>query len=122
MVLEDFGGESLAQSLQAGRFSLADVLSLAIQIADVVGQVHRQQVIHKDVNPSNLVWSQTTGQLKLIDFGIAVRLTQENPILRHPAGLEGTLAYMSPEQTGRMNRAVDYRTDFYYWASPFMSC
>ncbi len=113
MVLEDFGGESLAQSLQAGRFSLTDVLALAMQIADVVGQVHRQHVIHKDVNPSNLVWNPTTGQLKLIDFGIATHLTREDPTLSRPIGSEGTLAYMSPEQTGRMNRAVDYRTDFY---------
>lgn len=113
MALEDFGGESLAQLLLTKRFPLTDVLSLAIQTADIVGQVHRQQVMHKDVNPSNLVWNPTTGQLKLIDFGISTRLTRENPVLGHPTGLEGTLAYMSPEQTGRMNRAVDYRTDFY---------
>jgi predicted ATPase len=113
MVLEDFGGESLAQLLRTRRFSLDDVLPLAIQIADIIGQVHQHHVTHKDVNPSNLVLNPETGQLKLIDFGIATRLTRENPPLHHPAGLEGTLAYMSPEQTGRMNRAVDYRTDFY---------
>lgn len=113
IVLEDFGGKSLAQFLQARRLPLADALSLAIEIADVVGQVHRQHVIHKDVNPSNLVWNPTTDQLKLIDFGVSTPLTREDPILSYPIGSEGTLAYISPEQTGRMNRAVDYRTDFY---------
>lgn len=113
LVLEDFGGESLASILQTRRLPLADVLSLAIQAAEIVGQVHQQHVIHKDVNPSNLVWNSVTGQLKLIDFGIATRLTRENQALRHPSVMEGTLAYMSPEQTGRMNRAVAYHTDFY---------
>lgn len=113
IVLEDFDGESLAQLLRGKRLLFFDLLPLAIQIADIVGQVHRRQVIHKDVNPANIVFNQTTGQLKLIDFGIATRLTRENVAPHPPAGLEGTLAYMSPEQTGRMNRVVDYRTDFY---------
>lgn len=113
MVLEDFGGESLTWILQSRRFSLDEILSLALRIADILGQVHRHQVTHNDVNPSNLILNPTTGQLKLIDFGIATRLARENLTPSHPIGLEGTLAYMSPEQTGRMNRAVDYRTDFY---------
>ncbi|MGH7964162.1 MAG: ATP-binding protein, partial [Candidatus Binatia bacterium] len=78
-----------------------------------MGQVHKQHVIHKDINPANIVWNPVSGQLKLVDFGVATRLTRETPTLHHLTELEGTLAYMSPEQTGRMNRAVDYRTDFY---------
>jgi predicted ATPase/two-component sensor histidine kinase/tRNA A-37 threonylcarbamoyl transferase component Bud32 len=113
MFLEDFGGESLAHWLTQRSFSLTEVLTLAIRFTEILGQVHQQQVIHKDINPSNLVWNPATGQLKLIDFGIASRITRETPTLRNPNVLEGTLAYMSPEQTGRMNRSIDYRTDFY---------
>ena len=69
--------------------------------------------MHKDVNPSNFVWNPQTGQVKLIDFGISTVLTRENPVVRNPTVGEGTLAYISPEQTGRMNRAMDYRTDLY---------
>ncbi len=111
--LEDFGGESLAYWLTRRSLALTEVLTLGIQIAASLGQVHQQQVIHKDINPANIVWNPTTGQLKLIDFGIASRISRETPTLRNPHVLEGTLAYMSPEQTGRMNRLLDYRTDFY---------
>ncbi len=113
MVLEDFGGESLKKLMQTRQFSLSEFLSLAIQIADILGQVQQRHIIHKDINPSNIVLNPMTGQLKLIDFGIATVLSQENQTLRNPNVLEGTLAYISPEQTGRMNRAIDYRTDFY---------
>ena len=113
MVLEDFGGELLVQLLRNGRVPLTTLLPLAIQLIDIVEQVHQQQVIHKDVNPTNFVLNLQTGQLKLIDFGIATQLSRENSPFQHPTGLKGTLAYMSPEQTGRMNRVVDYRTDFY---------
>ncbi|MBD1997791.1 AAA family ATPase [Leptolyngbya sp. FACHB-541] len=113
MFLEDFAGESLAYWLTQRALTLTEALTLGIQITEILGQVHQQQVIHKDINPSNIVWNPTTGQLKLIDFGIASRITRETPTLRNPDILEGTLAYMSPEQTGRMNRSIDYRTDFY---------
>jgi predicted ATPase/signal transduction histidine kinase/CheY-like chemotaxis protein len=113
MVLEDFGGDSLDLCMQRQPFTLAEFLPLAVQIVEILAQVHQQQVIHKDVNPSNIVLNRTTGQLKLIDFGISTMLSRENPTFRNPNMLEGTLAYISPEQTGRMNRAVDYRTDFY---------
>ncbi|HEY9302029.1 MAG TPA: AAA family ATPase, partial [Phormidium sp.] len=76
-------------------------------------QIHKANIIHKDINPSNIVYNPQTKQLKIIDFGISTQLTRETPILKNPNVLEGTLAYISPEQTGRMNRALDYRTDFY---------
>ncbi|MGA7936455.1 MAG: AAA family ATPase [Kovacikia sp.] len=113
IVLEDFGGESLHRWLQYRPFNLETFLTLAIQITAILGEIHQHQIMHKDINPSNIVLNPKTGQVKIIDFGIATVLSQENPTLRHPSILEGTLAYMSPEQTGRMNRAMDYRTDFY---------
>src|SRR4028118_1600651 len=113
MLLEDFGGESLKILLDGRPFALPDFLHLAIQITDALGKVHQKNVIHKDINPSNIVLNPQTGQLKIIDFGLSTILSQENPSLKSPNLLEGTLAYMSPEQTGRMNRSLDSRTDFY---------
>jgi histidine kinase len=113
MVLEDFGGVSLTQLLKKRKFHLEECLILAIRITEILGEIHAANIIHKDINPSNIVFNPTTGQIKIIDFGISTVLSRENPILRNPNVLEGTLAYMSPEQTGRMNRVIDYRTDFY---------
>ncbi|NEQ84225.1 MAG: AAA family ATPase, partial [Moorea sp. SIO2I5] len=113
MVLEDFGGESLNRIIPKQEFTIAEFLHLAIKIVDILGQVHQQHIIHKDINPSNIILNQNTGKLKLIDFGISTTLSREISTFRNPNVLEGTLAYISPEQTGRMNRAIDYRTDFY---------
>ncbi|MFO0628368.1 MAG: AAA family ATPase, partial [Polyangiales bacterium] len=113
LVVEDFGGTSLRALAARERFGLAAVLEIGARIAAALGAVHRQGIIHKDVNPSNVVMNPETGALKLIDFGIATRLTRESLGVRSVEHLEGTLAYISPEQTGRMNRAVDSRTDLY---------
>ncbi len=119
MVLEDFGGESLDLFMHRRPFPLGEFLPLALQVVEILGQVHQQHVIHKDVNPSNIVLNPATGQLKLIDFGISTTLSRENTTFGTPHMLEGTLAYISPEQTGRMNRAIDYRTDFYSLGATF---
>jgi serine/threonine protein kinase len=113
MVLEDFGGESLARLQLAGKLSLDDTLTLAIAITDIVGHIHEQHIIHKDINPSNIILNPQTGQIKLIDFGIASMLTHEPLTIQTTQMLEGSLPYMSPEQTRRINRPLDYRTDFY---------
>ncbi|MDY6783250.1 MAG: AAA family ATPase [Cyanobacteriota bacterium] len=113
IILEDFGGESLNRIVPKQKFTITEFLHLAVEITDILGQVHQRQIIHKDINPSNIILNRKTGTLKLIDFGISTTLSQENQTFRSPNVLEGTLAYISPEQTGRMNRAIDYRTDFY---------
>ncbi len=113
MLLEDFGGESLERLLETRQFTLLEFLQIAIQIAETLGRIHSSNIIHKDINPSNIVFNSQTGELKIIDFGLSAVLSRENTILKSPNVLEGTLAYISPEQTGRMNRAIDYRTDFY---------
>ncbi|MBD2011607.1 serine/threonine-protein kinase PknK, partial [Microcoleus vaginatus ZQ-A3] len=113
MFVEDFGGESLKIWMQQRKFTLEEFLLLAIATTEILGQIHRANIIHKDINPSNIVYNPQTKQLKIIDFGISTQLTRETPLLKNPNVLEGTLAYISPEQTGRMNRALDYRTDFY---------
>ncbi|AUT01473.1 serine/threonine-protein kinase PknK [Nostoc sp. CENA543] len=111
IILEDFGGDAL-QPTQHFK-SLGEFLAIAINIADTLAQIHAANIIHKDINPSNIVFNSKTGIVKIIDFGISTMFTRENTTLKHPNVLEGTLAYMSPEQTGRMNRTLDYRTDFY---------
>jgi predicted ATPase/signal transduction histidine kinase/tRNA A-37 threonylcarbamoyl transferase component Bud32 len=113
IVLEDFGGQSLKDCFKGQAVPLEKFLDLAVQIVKTLGQIHSRNVIHKDINPSNIIVNPATGQLKIIDFGISTQLSRENPTLKNPRVLEGTLAYISPEQTGRMNRALDYRTDFY---------
>lgn len=115
MILEDFGAVALKQWLKQypQELPIDLFLRLAIKIADALGQLHSQSVIHKDINPSNIVLHPETLALKLIDLGISTQLSRENPLLQTPSALEGTLPYVSPEQTGRMNRVLDYRTDFY---------
>ncbi|MEQ8973940.1 MAG: AAA family ATPase [Coleofasciculus sp. C1-SOL-03] len=113
IIFEDFGGSSLKLLLQKRGFTLKEFLSIAIRNTESLGRIHAAHIIHKDINPANIVFNPETEQLKIIDFGIATVLSRENPTLKNPSVLEGTLAYMSPEQTGRMNRALDYRTDFY---------
>ncbi|MEG5174552.1 AAA family ATPase [Microcoleus sp. B3-D7] len=113
MFVEDFGGESLTIWMQQRKFTLEEFLLLAIATTEILGQIHRANIIHKDINPSNIVYNPETKQLKIIDFGISTQLTRETPSLKNPGLLEGTLAYISPEQTGRMNRSLDYRADFY---------
>ncbi len=113
LVVEDFGGDSLKALIPQNRLTLTELLSIFIQSADSLGQLHATNIIHKDINPANLVWNRDTGQLKVVDFGTSTQLPRETPTLKSPNVLEGTLAYISPEQTGRMNRNLDYRTDFY---------
>lgn len=113
IVLEDFGGQSLKSWMTEYKLAISEILSLAIEITTCLGEIHAVNVIHKDINPSNIVWNPKTMQVKLIDFGIATRLPRELTTLKNPTQLEGTLAYLSPEQTGRMNRILDYRTDLY---------
>jgi diguanylate cyclase (GGDEF)-like protein len=119
ILFEDFGGESLRILMANRQFSLAEFFNIAMQSSQILGQIHQQHIIHKDINPANIVFNPDTGQIKLIDFGISTVLERENPTLKNPNILEGTLPYISPEQTGRMNRALDYRTDFYSLGATF---
>lgn len=113
MVLEDFGGQSLKSLLEQSQFNLEEFLKIAIKIAEALAVIHKANIIHKDINPSNIVYNPKTEELKVIDFGISSQLAQEFISVISPHQLEGTLAYIAPEQTGRMNRGLDYRSDFY---------
>ncbi|MDB9513444.1 trifunctional serine/threonine-protein kinase/ATP-binding protein/sensor histidine kinase [Kamptonema animale CS-326] len=113
IIFEDCGGESLKLFLASHKFTLEEFLSTAIKITRALGQIHQHNIIHKDINPSNIIINSITGLVQIIDFGISSVLSRENPSINNPNILEGTLTYISPEQTGRMNRVIDYRTDFY---------
>ncbi len=121
LFMEDFGGISLSTYLKGVRdekqtanfLSLKDFLDLSIELADILHYLYQNRVIHKDIKPANILINPDTKQVKLIDFSIASLLPRETQEIQNPNILEGTLAYLSPEQTGRMNRGIDYRSDFY---------
>nr|WP_045870950.1 ATP-binding sensor histidine kinase [Tolypothrix sp. PCC 7601] len=113
LVAEDFGGISLKQFLSLQQLSEANFLKIAVQLAKALLSLHQNRIIHKDIKPANIIVNPQTGIVKITDFSIASHLDKETPQLTNSHQLEGTVAYMSPEQTGRMNRAVDYRSDFY---------
>ncbi|MFN6564972.1 MAG: AAA family ATPase [Nostoc sp. ChiSLP01] len=117
LVMEDFGGISLKEyftSVEKRQItSIQEFLAIAIALCNALDILYRERIIHKDIKPSNILINPQTKQVKLIDFSIASLLPRETQTLVNPNVLEGTLAYISPEQTGRMNRGIDYRTDFY---------
>ncbi len=92
---------------------LTEFLEIAPAITDILAGLYQNLIIHKDIKPSNILINPQTKEVKLIDFSLSSLLPKENQSLITPNLLEGTLAYISPEQTGRMNRGIDYRTDFY---------
>ena len=112
LVLEDPGGEPLGRLLGAP-LELGCFLRFAIAIAGALGKVHRGSLVHKDIKPANILVNRTTGEVRLTGFGIASRLLRERPAPEPPETIAGTLAYMAPEQTGRMNRSIDARADLY---------
>jgi len=117
LVMEDMAGISLKDYFTnldtQGFTSLQEFLEIAISLCDILQELYQQRVIHKDIKPANILINPQTKQVKLIDFSIASLLPKETQEIKNPHILEGTLAYISPEQTGRMNRGIDYRSDFY---------
>ncbi len=112
MVMEDFGGVPLS-TLSLQGLSLDVVLGIAIDAMAALAQIHQQNVIHQDFNGSNILFNPATREVKVIDFGISTRLNRQQPGISHGNRIEGTLQYLSPEQTGRMNCSIDYRSDHY---------
>jgi serine/threonine protein kinase len=88
-------------------------LRIGISLANALGHLHRCGIVHKDIKPANVLANSATGQVWLTGFGIASRVPRERQSPDPPEFLEGTLAYMAPEQTGRMNRSIDSRSDLY---------
>lgn len=113
LVLEDVNGISLDKFLEKTPLELIPFLKIAISLSGTLGDIHHQQIIHKDIKPANIIIKPETQQVYINDFGISTRLSHENPKLINRHVLEGSINYISPEQTGRMNRDIDYHTDIY---------
>ncbi|MBV8487807.1 MAG: serine/threonine-protein kinase PknK, partial [Planctomycetaceae bacterium] len=112
LVLEDPGGELLSQLLGTP-MGVESFLRLAIGIAAAISKMHQRGLVHKDIKPAHVLVNSTDGVIRLTGFGIASRLARERQSPHPPETVAGTLAYMAPEQTGRMNRSIDSRTDLY---------
>ena len=112
LVVEYSGGEPLdrliGQPMEIGQF-----LRLAVALSAALGRLHGRGLIHKDIKPANVIVDSATGQVWLTGFGIASRLPRERQAPEPPEFIAGTLAYMAPEQTGRVNRSIDSRSDLY---------
>lgn len=113
IITERVAGKPLNEVMKQRTLDVSTCLRIAHGLAEILEQVHGRRVTHKDIKPHNILFDEETGRVHLIDFGIAARLSYEVQKLINPQALEGSLAYMSPEQTGRMNRVIDHRTDFY---------
>lgn len=125
--LVTYGVGNLAIEMEPFGLSLADLMarrngrplsldccySIAIRLAQILGRLHEQDIVHKDVMPRNILIEPESGELRLIDFGISSELSHERQNIILSKRLEGSLPYISPEQTGRMNRDLDYRSDYY---------
>ncbi|MBU0992662.1 MAG: serine/threonine protein kinase [Proteobacteria bacterium] len=112
-VLEDFNGVPLNRFLDGRPCKIKPFLEMAVQISEILGQLHQARIVHKDMKPPNILLNEGSGQIKISDFGISSIISNEAGASDDPGIITGTLFYMSPEQTGRMNRTVDYRTDLY---------
>ncbi|MGD1807016.1 AAA family ATPase [Dapis sp. BLCC M126] len=113
LVMEDLGAIALSDYWQNSEGTFSNFLHIGIQLAEALHYLSVQRIIHKDIKPANILIHPETRQVQLIDFSISSILPTEQQQLLNPKVLEGTLSYISPEQTGRMNRGIDYRTDFY---------
>lgn len=113
LVMEDVNGISLQEYAQLHALSLEDVLAIAVQLTDILHSLHQHRVIHKDIQPANILITPESRQIHLIDFSIASLLPKETQTIQSLNKLERTLAYLASEQTGCMNRGIDYRADYY---------
>ncbi len=119
LIMEDIRGEAVKPQIPSDGFPIDRFLQLAIQITTGLAHIHSRNIIHKDINPTNIILNAQTGHLKIIDFNIASRYDVKLSYSGNPDKLRGTLPYISPEQTGRINRKVDKRTDLYSLGATF---
>lgn len=114
IVFEDIGAVQLDQAYPGSPVHpVSELIDILIQAAEALGQIHQANIVHRDIKPQNIVVNRQSGRLQIVDFGSASLLAKQSTAIPLNRSIEGTLAYVSPEQTGRMNRTVDYRTDMY---------
>ncbi len=113
VAMEYFNGQSLKEFIRSEEIDLIDFLNIAMQLATILDSIHKLGIIHRDIKPDNIMINKDSRKIKIIDFGVSVQLSSNSDMVNDHNKLYGTLEYMSPEQTGRMNRKIDYRTDYY---------
>ncbi|MDY6932256.1 MAG: serine/threonine-protein kinase PknK, partial [Halobacteriota archaeon] len=113
LILEDFNGISLRDYYEKNQRSLKIFIDISLQLAQILGEIHNHGITYKNLRPSNILADPNNGKVKITDLGISLILTGELGEIYSPNILDNVLPYISPEQTGRMNRRIDYRTDFY---------
>lgn len=116
LVREYFEGQNLKElreKYEDQRFPLEDFFRIAIKVSELLGELHDKGIIHRDINPNNLIYQASSETVKILDFGIASRINTEARSHFMVRQMEGTLPYLSPEQSGRMNHVVDFRSDLY---------
>ncbi|WP_437627959.1 trifunctional serine/threonine-protein kinase/ATP-binding protein/sensor histidine kinase [Sorangium sp. So ce1151] len=120
LIIEDFGARSLAAWVaERGPLEIAVFLDVAQALAEALGSIHDHRIIHKDICPNNILYNPATGAAKICDFGTASLLQREKQEFNSLGIAEGTLAYIAPEQTGRMNRTIGSRADLYSLGATF---
>ncbi|MCC5597939.1 AAA family ATPase [Nostoc favosum] len=112
LIMEDFEARSLDQLLDQFQQPVP-FLKIAIEITSKLAQIHTHHIVHKDIKPQNILINLETNQVKIADFGIATFIPYQQQIVSSSSRIEGSLPYLSPEQTGRMNRGIDHRSDLY---------
>ncbi len=113
IILDDTEGETLKTVFGKKNPDIITLLSVFSKIAQGLSDIHSSGIIHKDINPHNIIYNQENDIVKIIDFGISTEFIMESPNFRNPNRVEGTISYIAPEQTGRVNRNIDFRIDFY---------
>lgn len=113
LVTQHLEGTPLRHAMKHNRIDLTTGLWIGLGISRIVGNIHRQSFCHRDINPDNILWDNSERTVNVVDFGSALEFPHNARAVINPTFVEGSRAYMSPEQSGRMNRGLDYRTDFY---------
>ncbi len=113
IIRDDFEGSFLNQNIRRAEPNLERLLTLAIQLSSVIDELHGHGIVHRRIRPASFFVSPDLTKVKIINFGLEDLIAREQDEIYHPAVLHHLLPYIAPEQTGRMNRAIDHRTDLY---------
>lgn len=120
IILEDFEGVSISDMIKAnGAFSIKDFLDMSVQMAKIIGDIHKNNIIHLDIKPHNMLYNSRLKKVKIIDFGGSTKLPRESTVVSKSKIIGGTYKYIAPEQTGFLNYPVDYRADLYSLGASF---